>query len=96
MEADLNTCPGIRNRLARSAQLSWVPPEITDPRSREEIMLIAHADIVGVVFDQYAREATYRGYIADGSPGMWADDLATAIEPCWKPARLSPPWLRSK
>jgi hypothetical protein len=92
MEADLRACPGIRSMLARSAQLAWVPAEISNPGPREEISLVLHADIVQVVFDQYARRATYSGFISEGSPAAWAVELSEALEPCWRPARIAPPW----
>jgi hypothetical protein len=94
LEADLRACPGISSILARSAQLSWVPEEVSNPGASEEISIVLHADIVKVVFDQYARSATYDGYIADGSPAAWAVELAEALEPCWRPARATPPWSR--
>lgn len=92
LEADLRACPGVSSLLARSAQLSWVPEEVSSPGLRDEITLVLHADTVQVVFDQYARRATYEGYISEGSPAAWAVELAQAIEPCWRPARIRPPW----
>lgn len=91
LEADLRACPGVSSLLARSAQLSWVPEEVSNPGPREEIRLVLHADIVQVVFDQYARRATYEGYTSQNSPAAWAVELAEALEPCWRPARIRPP-----
>ncbi len=94
MEADLAACPGIGSILARSAELAWVPDEISNPGPREEITLPLHADNVQIVFDQYARRSTYDGFISEGSPASWAVQLSVALEPCWRPARIEPPWHR--
>lgn len=94
LEADLRACPGVSSLLARSARLLWVPEEVSNPGPRDEIRLVLHADIVQVVFEQYARRATYDGYMSEGSPAAWAVELAEALEPCWRPARVTPPWGR--
>lgn len=92
LEADLKTCPGIEEIMASSADLIWIPREISTASPQKEILLVLHADTVQVVFDQHQRRSTYEGYIAEGSPAAWAVDLATALEPCWKPAETAPPW----
>lgn len=92
MEADLNACPGINTVLARSAGLDWVPAEISDPGPRESLLVVAHADTLEVVFDHHFSQSRYVGYAADGSPAAWAHDLAEALEACWKPAQVPPPW----
>ncbi len=94
MEADVRGCSGALTLLERSADLIWVPEEIRDPRVREEITLVLHADKVEVIFDQYARRSTYHGHHAENSPAEWADELAAVLEPCWRPAQAPPPWRR--
>jgi hypothetical protein len=95
MQADLTTCPGIREVLARSARLDWVPAEIRNPQPPgDSISLVFHADIVEVAFNGNARQSIYAGYNAEGSPGAWAIELAQALEPCWRPAAVPPPWTR--
>jgi hypothetical protein len=94
LEADLRACPSVSSLLARSADLAWVPEEVSNPGARDEISIVLHADNVQVVFDQYARRATYDGYVSEGSPAAWAVELANALEPCWRPARVRPPWSR--
>jgi hypothetical protein len=94
LEADLRTCSGASAILARSGQLNWVPDEISNPQLREEIVVHLHADIIEVVFDYLGRRSTYLGYIADHSPAAWAQELSDTLEPCWRPARVPPPWSR--
>ena len=94
LEADLRVCPGVSGLLRRSAQLDWVPEEVSNPGPRDEIVLVVHYDLVEVVFDSSTRQATYRGHISNGSPAAWAVEVAEALEPCWRPARATPPWRR--
>jgi hypothetical protein len=94
LEADLRSCPGATSLLARSADLSWVPKEISNPDASDLVSPVLHADMVEVVFERYARRSTWRGYIAGNSPAAWAVELAETLEPCWKPARTAPPWRR--
>jgi hypothetical protein len=93
VEADLRTCPGAMTALARSAEADWVPEAVATPKPGDELSgLVLHADIVQVDIQQYARLSTYRGWIADRSPGAWAVSLISTLEPCWRPAGAAPPW----
>jgi hypothetical protein len=95
VEADLRDCPGAMQALARSAEAIWVPDAIANPHPGDEMSgLVLHADIVQVEFQQYARLAHYRGWIAEGSPAEWAVEFVSALEPCWRPAMAPAPWLR--
>ncbi|KQY89864.1 hypothetical protein [Brevundimonas sp. Root1423] len=95
VEADLRDCPGAVQALARSADATWVPEAIANPRPGDELSgMVLHADIVQVEFKQYARLASYQGWIAEGSPAAWAVEFASALEPCWRPASVQAPWLR--
>lgn len=93
-EADLRRCPSAMGALEKSAKLEWVPTEISNPTPKDEISIVIHADIVEVTFQQYGRSSIYSGYIADGSPAAWAEDLAASLEPCWVDATTPPPWKR--
>jgi hypothetical protein len=93
IEADLRTCPGALAALGRSAEADWVPEAVANPTPGDEIAaLVMHADIVRVEFQQYARISTYRGWIAEGSPAEWAEELAAVLQPCWRPATTPAPW----
>lgn len=94
MEADLASCPGVESVMARSASLSWVPEDISNPAERNSISIVLHADKVRVEFEQYARISIYEGYIGDNLPSEWADQLAEVLEPCWRPASTKAPWDR--
>lgn len=96
VEADLRTCPGALATLARSAGAVWVPDAITDPTPDDDMLgIVLHADIVRVDFQQYARLTTYSGWIAERSPAAWAVEMASTLEPCWRPSSDQPPWLRT-
>lgn len=96
LEADLRTCPGATEALRRSKDITWTPNEIAglaDERSGDEpLLMVIHADKVRVEFEQFLRLSTYYGYSAPGSPAAWAVELAAALEPCWRPATVPPPW----
>ena len=92
VEADLRTCPGATRALAQSADAAWVPEAVAAPKPNDE-QLVLHADIVRVEVQQYARLSTYRGWLAERSPGAWAVDLASTLGPCWRPATIAAPWL---
>jgi hypothetical protein len=97
LEADLRTCPGVLAVLNRATEPAWVANAIAnvgrDPTVVDYLEgLTLHSDMVQVEFQQHFRRSTYRGDVADGTPGGWAEDLATAIEPCWRPASARPPW----
>jgi len=94
VEADLQTCPGALAILARSAEAVWVPDAIVNPTPDDNMSLVLHADIIRVDFQQYARMTTYNGWIAERSPAAWAVEMASTLEPCWRPSSDQPPWLR--
>lgn len=95
MEADLTSCPGIRETLARAANLNWVPEEITGPPlPNGDVRIYLDTDSVQVAFDTGFITSTFEGVPTQGSPGSWATELAAALEPCWRPARTAPPWNR--
>ena len=91
-EARLDQCPAAADTMKSSADLRWVPEEISHPAVQEGISIVLHADILDVRFRQYGRTSAYRGYIADGNPADWALKLVGALEPCWKDAAIAPPW----
>lgn len=93
LEADGRSCPGFVEALGASADLQWVPREVSHPDGSGEIRIVLHADIVHVTFDDYARRSIYEGYIAEASPAAWAVALAEVLEPCWKPVAAPAPWL---
>ena len=93
-EADIRRCPSAMKVMEKSANLNWVPTEISNPTPKDEISIVLHADIVEVTFRQYGRTSIYSGYIADGSPAAWAEDFAESLEPCWANATTPPPWQR--
>ena len=93
LEADLRTCSGAMETLQQSTEAVWVPDAVSDPTPDDEMAgLVLHADIVQVEIQQYARRTTYVGWLAAGSPAVWAEALATVLEPCWRPANVSVPW----
>lgn len=94
LEADVRACPGALATLAKSAEAIWVPGAVANPTSGDEMSgLVLHADIVRVEFQQYARLTTYSGWLADRSPAAWAVEMASVLEPCWRPMPNDPPWL---
>ncbi|SMF61362.1 hypothetical protein [Allosphingosinicella indica] len=97
LETDFHSCPNATTVLGKSASLNWVPKEISRHGNRDDgsINIIVHADQVAVTFEGMARSSTYRGYLADGSPAVWAEELAAVLEPCWKPSTATPPWNRT-
>lgn len=92
VEADVRACPGAVATLARSAEAVWVPDAVANPTPSDELNLVLHADIVRVEFQQFARLATYRGWRAERSPGAWAVEMASVLEPCWEAMSNEPPW----
>lgn len=97
LEADLRTCEGALAVLRRADEADWTPNSFINldrPPTAVEYLagLTMHADMVQVEFQQNFRRSTYRGEVAEGTPAGWADALATAIEPCWRPASAPPPW----
>ncbi|AYV46408.1 hypothetical protein CFHF_14800 [Caulobacter flavus] len=92
VEADLRTCPGAAEVLKRSAEAVWVPEAVADPQPTDELNLVLHADIVKIEIQQYARLTTYRGWLAENSPAVWAQSLAAVLEPCWRAADVPAPW----
>lgn len=93
VEADVRACPGAMAVLARSAEAVWVPDAVANPTPGGGPNLILHADIVRVEFQQYARLTTYRGWPAERSPGAWAVEMASVLEPCWEATSNEPPWV---
>lgn len=95
VEADLRTCPGAMDVLKRSSEAVWVPEAVAEPDSDAGyVEIILHADIIEVELRQYARRASYRGWIAEDSPAAWAESLAAVLEPCWGPASVAAPWFK--
>jgi hypothetical protein len=93
VEADLRACPGAVATLARSAEADWVPAAVANPTPNDDMSgLVRHADVVRVDLQQHARLTTYSGWLAEGSPGAWAVEMATALEQCWRPISAPPPW----
>jgi hypothetical protein len=96
-EADLRTCPGALAALSRSTGAVWVPERIANPTPEDGVLnLVLHADTVQVESQQYRRVSVYEGWIEEGSPAAWAVDLASTLEPCWRPAELPAPWFREQ
>lgn len=97
LEADLRTCEAALTVLRRADEADWTPNSFINldrPPTAVDYLagLTMHADMVQVEFQQHSRRSTYRGEVAEGTPAGWADTLATAIEPCWRPASAPPPW----
>jgi hypothetical protein len=92
MEADLRSCPGISDRLARATSLVWLPRRLDLPDEDQRIWL--DGGDLQVTFDYYPTVSTFSGVPLDGSPLAWGMDLAKALEPCWKPAGAPPPWRK--
>lgn len=93
VEADLRTCRGATAVLGRLRDAEWAPDAVAEPNpAGEELSLVLHADIVRVELQQYARRTIYEGWLAEDSPAVWAESLAAALEPCWRPAATPPPW----
>lgn len=93
VEADIRTCPGAFAVFARSVEAAWVPDAIANPTPENSVpAIVLHPDIIRVEFQQYAQLTTYRGWIAQQSPAAWAVELAAALEPCWGPSAIQPPW----
>lgn len=95
VEADVRACPGAIATLGRSAEAAWVPDTVANPTPGGELNLVLHADIVRVEFQQYARLTTYRGWLAERSPGAWAVEMASVLEPCWEAMSNEAPWVLS-
>jgi len=97
VEADLRACPGAMDALKRASEAVWIPEAVAEPDADEGyVEIILHADIIEVEVRQYARSARYRGWIAEDSPAAWAEGLAKVLEPCWRPAGVPAPWLKSR
>lgn len=95
VEADLRICPGAMDALKRSSEAVWVPEAVAEPDSDAgNVEIVLHADIIEVELRQYARRASYRGWIAEDSPAAWAESLAAVLEPCWRPASVTAPWFK--
>ena len=93
-EADVRACPEALTTLAKSAEAVWVPSAVANPTSGDEMSaIVMHADIVRVEVQQYARLTTYSGWLAHQSPAAWAVEMASVLEPCWRPMASDPPWL---
>jgi hypothetical protein len=92
VEADLRTCPGATEALSKAGEAAWAPEAVVNPKPTDELSLVLHADIVRVELQQYARLTTYRGWLAEKSPAVWADGLAAVLEPCWRRADAPAPW----
>lgn len=91
VEADFTNCPAATDVIRRSNQIAWVPAEVYAPEPDKMVGLVMHADMVQVTFIKHLRRSIYHGYVADKSPGRWAEELAEALEPCWRPSTTTPP-----
>jgi hypothetical protein len=99
LEADFTACSAADEVLGRARNANWIQGldkrrGEPDDKGMVEDVIILHADTVQVTFNAWLQKSTYDGYIADGSPAEWAVELAEALEPCWRPATSTPPWLR--
>lgn len=92
LEADIKTCPGAEDHIAKVTQIDWVPREAIEEPSRDMPRLVLHADKLTVTFQKHLWNATFHGWIGDGSPAVWGKELADRLEPCWRPARVRAPW----
>jgi len=93
LEADLQSCPGAMDMLARAETLRWGPYE-RPPNPDGSIVVSMHSDSVEVGFEVPDGRVTWRGLGPEGTPARWANDFATVLEPCWKPATAPTPWRR--
>ena len=92
LEADIKTCPGAEDHIAKATQLDWVPHEAIEEPSRDMPRLVLHADKLTVTFQKHLWNARFHGWIGDGSPAVWGKDMADLLEPCWRPATVRTPW----
>jgi hypothetical protein len=93
LEADLRTCPGATEALRSLEDVSWTPVPSFDLDQLQYVSsLVMHADYIRLDVRHFARTATYAGWIAPNSPGLWAVEFAEVLEPCWRPAPVPPPW----
>lgn len=89
LEADVSSCPTARHLILPRLLADWFPFEITDARPA---LLPMHADTVTVEYSWNGATARYSGPVAEGSPAEWANQLVSALEPCWKAAEATAPW----
>ncbi len=97
LEADVETCVSAQTWLVENPDAGWLQPELTPAKIEESITIRLHADKVRVRFKpEFLKEQEYFGYLADGSPANWADELAQSLEPCWEPLDDAKPWHRTR
>lgn len=94
VEADLAHCPAAAKLIQKADEIAWVPAEVHSPDLNRPRSIVLHADMVQVTFATSARQSTYVGHVAEGSPARWAVELVDTLEPCWRPSAVSPPWRR--
>jgi hypothetical protein len=92
LEADLQACPGAMAALGKASAARWGPYK--DSNGNVLFVMVSHADMIEVSHTVPEGEVTWRGPALEGTPAAWANDLATALEPCWKPATAPAPWRR--
>lgn len=93
LEADLRTCSGAVDMLARSADADWVPRSVSHPDADDwPPAIVLHPDNIVVEIQEYARLTRYSGWSAEGSPAVWARQMADVLEPCWIPSAAPTPW----
>lgn len=90
LEADLVACPGAMAVVGKASAVPWGPYNDRNTVFR----MASHAEMIEVLFSVSDGDMIWRGAVFDGTPSAWAKDLATVLEPCWKPARAPAPWRR--
>lgn len=94
LEADLDHCPGATQALVGAGEVSWIRPGRLDAKDNGAPEIVLHADTIRVEFVEYLRNATYDGYIAEGTPAAWANAFAQKLAPCWQPSAAPRPWSK--
>lgn len=96
LEADLDACPSAKAVLNRVGSIRWTARAAVDQALSDDpsFDLVLHADTVRVEFEQFREISVYDGWLKERSPGAWARSLYEALEPCWGPATITPPWER--
>lgn len=91
LEADVNACPAAMAHLETAGDIGFFAAPVVPEDNSLDIVL--HADKIAFSFGGYLTRSHYDGYLAKGSPGAWAHQLAVSLGNCWKPAAATAPWL---
>lgn len=94
LEADLNACPAAMAHLETAGDIGFFDTPVV-PKDNS-ISIVLHADKIDFAYGGYLTRSRYEGYLAKGSPGAWAHQLAVSLGDCWKPAAATAPWLLDK